>query len=405
MNRITPLVTLALVCAACSSTSGGRYGASQEFNANCRVKDQEISIEVETNGKPISELELVMQDGSVVHPEFVRGPRGKEVAMGIVPDSPSAAVTLDTHKQPERLFVSFPKGNGTNGPRQLVLRPENGESSSILLAKVDGQKIDSRYSVFGYSCELRTFPDEAQEVIYVRTDANGNRHEISRSDFESGIAQSINRVYEDLPGTAGEIADTPGVTQFLANIFEQGYRYGGNLAGAETPSQSQANEFWSNPVRVVSYDSKGREQKNEDPLSTITRLLVAAVNAANSDELRALHDSVRNGECDESQFIRAEAAHKARGLKLAMDILRENSDTLAVGTWKSKKYGHYYSLYMGWLQDAESDSESEEATISRLTNIILQSLTRKGIGRGEKPISYHLKLQRQFDELISEFTE
>ncbi len=405
MNRIAPIVGLALVCGACTSTRGGQYGTHQEFNANCRVRDQEISIEVETNGQPVTGLELVLQDGTVLQPGAVRGPRGKEIALGSASDSPDSHLMLDTHKQPSHLVVSFPISSENAGPRQLVVTPTEGDSASILLAKVKGQEVDSRYAAFGYTRELRTFPDGSKETVYVRTERNGDRHEISQEDFEFGIANSITKIYEALPSTAKEIEDAPDVTHFLASIFEQGCNYDGDAASSEAGVTPDHSSFVSKQVRVVHYDNQGHERKDEDPLSTITRFLVEAINASGADELRALHDRAREGQCDENQFIHAEATFKARNLKQAMDILRANADGLSISDWKNKKYGHYFTLYMGWVRKAEADSESEEATISRLAGIILQSLTRKGLGAGEKPIPYRLKLQRQFGILTSDFTE
>lgn len=404
MNRILPTVAIALVLSACSSTRGGRYG-TQDFNANCRLNNDQISIEVQSNGKAIREVELVMHDGTVIQPDAVRGPRGKEIALGIINDDPEAGVVLDTHKQPNRLFVSFPNDVSNSGPRSLTVKPEEGDSSSILLAQVKGTKINSRYSTYGYTCEERTFADGARELVYVRYDSDGERHEVNADNFNHLVAQSIENIYANLPSTAKELSDSPGITNFLAGIFEQGVRYEGTQSTSDAGFTPSSYEFWSNPVRVIYYDDEGRELKEEDPLSSATRLIVNAVMAANSDEIRDLHERVRNGECDENQFVLADASSKARNLKVALDVLRENSSTLSVDAWKSKKYGHYYTLYMGWLQEAEATSDSEEATISRLTGLILQSLTRKGLSPNEKPIAYRMKLQRQFDELVSEFAE
>lgn len=403
MNRIAPIATLAVICAACSSTKSGQYGSEQEFNANCRVRDDQISIEIQTNGQPISNLELVLQDGSIIHPEIVRGPRGKEVALGIINDGSETGSTLDTHNQPSTLKVSFPKSAGSSGPRQLVLTPTDGGRSSILLAKVEGQSVDSRFAAFGYTRELRTFPDGSKETIYVRTESDGTRHEVDREDFEQGVSNSISAIYSALPDTAKEMSDTPGVTQFLAELFEQGCQYSGDMPAGEANPLPDPNQFSSKQVRVLNYDRQGREERHEDPLSTVTRLLVNALNSADADELHQLHERVRSGECDEAEFVHTEATYKARSIKRAMDVLRDNVDGLSVSDWKDKKYGHYFTLYMSWVREAESESTSEEATLSRLTGIVLQSLTRKGLRSGEKPIAYRLKLQRQYSALNSEF--
>lgn len=403
MKRIAPIATLAIICGACSSTNNSQYGSEQEFNASCRVRDDQISIEIQTNGKPISGVELVLQDGTIVRPEIVRGPRGKEIALGIINDGTENGPTLDTHKQPSTLKVSFSKSAGDSGPRQLVLTPAEGSRSSILLAKVEGQSVDSRFAAFGYTRELRTFPDGTKETLYVRTEPDGTRHEIDREDFENDVSTSISKIYAALPDTAEEMADTPGVTQFLASLFEQGCQYSGDAPASENCALPDPNEFSSKQVRVVHYSKQGREERCEDPLSTVTRLLVNALNSADADELHKLHERVSNGKCDEAEFVHTEAAYKARSIKRAMDILRDNVDGLSVSDWKDKKYGHYFTLYMGWVRKAESESTSEEATISRLTAIILESLTRKGLSKDDKPISYRLKLQRQYSALNSEF--
>jgi len=392
MNRIAPIITLALLSGACSSTKSGHYGAEQEFNANCRVQENKISIEIQTNGQPLSELGLVLQDGTVLRPDVVRGPRGKNVS-------------LDTQEQPTKLMVSFPNSAGTSGPRQLTLTTTSGDNTSILLADIKSQSIDSRFAAFGYTREQRTFPDGSKETMYIRVASDGERHEVSRDTFENEISTSIKRIYSSLPETAEEIADTPGVTHFLANLFEQGCQYAGDGMGTENTSLPSSGEFSSKPVRVIHYNDQGQEVKDEDPLSTVTRLLVQAINSTHAEELHDLHERVRNGECDEALFVHTEASFKARALKQAMDIIRDNLEGLSASDWKDKKYGHYFTLYLGWVEEAESGSESDEATVTNLTRLILRSLTRKGLRPDAKPIAYRLKLQRQYSALTSEFSE
>lgn len=400
MKRIVPTI-LILGLAACSSTGRGRNYGNHNFNANCEVDEQFISVEIETGGSALRDVELMMQDGTVVRPDVVQSRRGKEIALRIVADSPDSEPEFDTKNQPSRLIAKF--GNRqSSGPRQLILTPEHGDSTAILLADIEHEDLGHPYDGFGYQREDRIFPDGTVETMFSRFDSEGQRHDVSPADFEGRVAPSLNRLFSHLPATAKEFSDAQAIREFLAEAFEAGVSYEGVSSGEEGGMPVHGMEFHANPVRVVFYDDEGREQKAEDPLSTITRVVLAAFNASTADELEEIYEAARNGDLDESQFIRAEALYKARNIQRTIQLIQENSDELSVDRWRDQKYGHYYSLYSSWVNDASAGSESEDALQSKLAGSILSSRTRKGTQRGEKPITYHLRLQRLYAQLLDE---
>ena len=365
---------------------------------------EKISVQINTRGNPLSDIELVLQDGSVLKPEVVRSKSGKEVALRMVNDSPAGpeglGASLDTTNQPSILVVTFGRAMTEAGPRHLVVTPASGETTSILLANVKRELLPKSLRPYGYSQEHRTFPDGAIETVYVRSSADeSERFEISEADFTADVSPCIERMYTHLPETAEEIQDCPEVTQFLAELFEQGVSYEGPTESKDKNAQMRGPQFWTSASRVVFYDDEGREQRAEDPLSTITRFILAAVNSSNSSELQEIYDAAISGEMDETTFIRSEALYKAANLRRTMEILRAGHEGLAIEDWREKKYGHYFKLYSSWVLEAEVGSDSDEAALSKLAGIILSSLSRSNIP-GEKPIAYHMKLQRIHRDLI-----
>ncbi len=412
MNKRLTLALAALALAACSSTrssySSSLGVSSGPYEAVCNMAPESIDIMVDTHGQPLSDVELVLADGSIVRPRAVYDTKGREIPLRWVADLPGGAdggpaeATIETVGQPRKLVAQFSRNDDLPGPRHLVLTAAAGESQTVLLASVKGTNTKAPLSEFGYVRQERTYPDGFVENVYVRSAPGGELREVDEATFEASVRPSIERMFAVIPTTAEELQDCTQLADFFASLFEEGYTYDGEAREVSASNPGSSKSFTVNPSRIVFYDERGIEQKVEDPISTATQLLLGALNARNCRELERLYDSARRQEINEGDFVRSEALFKARNVRTAVEMMKRASECMDIASWEKEKYGHYYDLYSRWVSEAEKGTESDEAAIHKLSAILLNSVSRRERSASGKPLTYARRLEQAYRELIME---
>ncbi|MEM7518975.1 MAG: hypothetical protein AAF368_18885, partial [Planctomycetota bacterium] len=333
--------------------------------------------------------------------------RGRELPMHFASDFPgmgegNGEATLNVQDQPAKLIAQFTRDENFPGPRQLVLTSASGAAETILLASVKASNLNAPFSNFGYSREDRTYPDGDIETLFIRTAEDGSRIEVNQEDFESFVEPSIKRMFATLPRTAQEIQKCSEITKFFTGLFEEGYTYDGPLINRPEGFFAGDRSFYGSPSRILDYNDEGREQRIEDPLSTLTRLVMQAMNTTDNEAIERLHESARTSEVTSAEFVRAEATRKARNMRATIQFITANAECMQIAKWQSMKFGHYFKRYSEWVSEAEKGDASEEAILHNLANKLMRSTLPNKKGPNGKSLSYSSRLEQTYRQLAME---
>jgi len=313
---------------------------------------------------------------------------GQRVEPRTVWDGAGAEVSLDGARGVPVASAGFALADLEARPWTLHVLPRAEPGWRVLLAEVHVETIDSSCDLFGYRRERWAYPDGERDLVYARLTPNGERVHVSRSVFEGGLHQSVDRVCASIPETVREaIAVCPELVDFIARGFEGGARYQGTAEGKNEHPHARGERFWSRP-RL--YGPQTSRSGQEDPIDTLVWFLVELSNASAADSYRRIWKRVLDGSLSEDEYLELEALQKAGHLRRAVETIRRNADCLDLST-RRHDGAHVFSEYERWVKASRGDQRG-------LARIILKNPARYRSNPAEADLTYAQRLRGLYRE-------